>query len=109
MTSDPIKVLASLDISTFPLPIEMMFERITQLGGIQVRMRMQTKDRNFGTNMNIWMIAMLPERTAAVMSNADLHSWLRAALRDMLLHELDEHIRVDGVLIFDPHAHEARR
>lgn len=32
----------------------------------------------------------------------------RHALRNALLHELDENIRVDGVLAFDPHPGAAR-
>lgn len=39
---------------------------------------------------------------------SDLTRYLRARLIDLVIHELDESILVDGKRVFDPHAKEAK-
>ena len=46
----------------------------------------------------------LPWATGATVPTADVLAWLRnRALREVMLHELDEWIHIDGERVFDPH------
>lgn len=45
--------------------------------------------------MGLWPPSLLPDE--------ETPRWLRANLIYHLVHELDEHLRLDGVVVFDPH------
>lgn len=88
-------VLARVDLSGFPVPIT-----FRHAGG-SVGVRMPVADRQTGR-----------PREVEVGYVADLEVWsdperalrsLRGVIQKLLLHELDECLRYDGRLPFDPH------
>lgn len=55
--------------------------------------------RGSGRIVNVGGVNLLPP----VMDRDHFPRWVRQQIASLILHEVDENLRQDGVLIFDPH------
>ena len=97
--------LDKMDVSRFPWKITFIKEAAYSSGlfGLRVFMFLNTKDPftreplNVSTYVGVWKINADPD-----LENVSLQ--IRMALKDLITHEVDECLFVDGKQAFNPHA-----
>lgn len=102
-----IATVQSIDLDGAPCRLHVFGDydhaRMRGILGVSVR----APGRDTGVMGTFAAAVELTHKKVLTMSAPELVDAARAMCRKALLHELDEHFRVDGELRFDPHAREA--
>lgn len=91
-----------VDVRRFWLSLERC--ELTRVGGEHVlHLTLMVPDRVTGLALNIERSILLDQRVVDSRASMNWGEFVRESLRQILLHELDENIFVDGRRAFDPH------
>ena len=91
-------VLEALTMPFFSMPIKVRMDK-----GGTIFVNLKTRDRATGDGLMVTSASMVSPAVMEVSSPHGLAVYLRAAIVRAVEHEIDEHILVAGVRIFDPH------
>lgn len=84
------KAVRRIDVSRFPIPLRLAAE------GPSLLIEMETRERDSGAPFLLKFRVPLEPFYLARASRDVIAAEVRAQLRRLLLHELDEHLRFDG-------------
>jgi hypothetical protein len=95
-----VELLRRVDVSAYPVILRLGV-RTWQINEPHVFSQMLVPDR-FNNDIHISVSNDMWNVTEG-LNEEDFFIGVRKGLRDTVLHELDEHLRIDGRLSFDPH------
>jgi hypothetical protein len=100
--SDFVKIVSSVSLPRFPFPIKL--EVADRGSAFELRIIAYVPDRDTGRQTTVFRIEVLDREHCEMWSPESVIAMIRAFLMDILAHELDEHLLINGVRRVDPHA-----
>lgn len=95
--------LSRVDLRHFAIPVTWTFLASADGRQLELRFAWALRDRDTGTPRTVYSLRTYTLDEAAKWDPVEA---LRHEIGVFLRHEIDECLRVDGVLAFDPHRHE---
>ncbi len=99
-------LLARVDLSRFPIPLNVTVQKFTTGVGIFMNMHVADRDRP-DWKRQVWNT--LESQNVMEWGQREILRWVRDTAHNLITHELDECLLFDGRRVFDPHADDTMK